>query len=418
MMALRRLVTAALVGSSCCLAFLTVPLAAPASAAECADPGQDVKTVPWAQQMLGPSRVWPITRGAGVTVAVLDSGVDAGHAQLAGRVDAGVDALAGSGTANTDCVGTGTQVAGVIVGQSSNGIGFAGVAPAARVLPIRVIAQRGLGNANSTTPAALAKGINTAIDAGAQVIDVAVPTYTDDAALRAAVQRALSRQVLVVAAVGDLGGLNGGNPTPYPAAYNGVLGVGAVNETGARLDSSQYGDYVDLVAPGENILTLQRASGLITVSGTGVASGFVSGVAALVRAHTPALGAVDVARQLTATAAPAAGGPDSPQTGHGIVNPAGAVSDQLVAGGPRPLAPVTRPSAESSPELALSRRWALIGTGIAFCAALLVAAVAAALPRGRRRRWRAGQPPPPRLRTEPEEPGPPVLLFDTESPAK
>src|SRR5262249_9647275 len=71
----------------------------------CAEPGQEFKSVPWQQQMLAPSRVWPLTRGGGTTVAVLDSGVDAAHPRLAGRVSPGFDALAGSGAANTDCLG-------------------------------------------------------------------------------------------------------------------------------------------------------------------------------------------------------------------------------------------------------------------------------------------------------------------------
>ncbi|GAB3856292.1 hypothetical protein GCM10027610_090840 [Dactylosporangium cerinum] len=204
---LHRILAVALVG----VVAVVAPFAAPAAAAECTDPGQDITTVPWAQQNLGASDVWALTRGGGITVAVLESGVDAAHPQLSGRVAAGVDAVAGTGPANTDCVGTGTQVAGVIAGKVTNGIGFTGVAPLARILPVRVVADRQTGGAQA---AQLAKGINAAVDAGADVIDVAVPTYTDDPAVRAAVQKALGKQIVVVAAVGDLGGANQQNPTP------------------------------------------------------------------------------------------------------------------------------------------------------------------------------------------------------------
>ncbi|MFC5007652.1 S8 family serine peptidase [Dactylosporangium cerinum] len=405
LMWLHRILAVALVG----VVAVVAPFAAPAAAAECTDPGQDITTVPWAQQNLGASDVWALTRGGGITVAVLESGVDAAHPQLSGRVAAGVDAVAGTGPANTDCVGTGTQVAGVIAGKVTNGIGFTGVAPLARILPVRVVADRQTGGAQA---AQLAKGINAAVDAGADVIDVAVPTYTDDPAVRAAVQKALGKQIVVVAAVGDLGGANQQNPTPYPAAYDGVIGVGAVDERGIRVDSSQFGEYVDLVAPGGNILTLQRASGLTVVNGTGVASGFVSAVVALVRAFVPRADVAEVTRRLTGTAVPAAGGPGSQFYGHGIVNPAGALSDQVVEQPPAVIGPVDGPAPARASIWAGSRRWALIGTAGALGLAVVIAVLAVALPQGRRRRWRAEHPAPARVRDEPEEPGPPAMLFD------
>jgi membrane-anchored mycosin MYCP len=382
----------------------------PASAATCADPGQDFKPVPWQQQMLSPNRVWPLTRGGGRTVAVLDSGVDGAHARLSGHVAAGWDAIAGAGAANTDCVGTGTQIAGVIAGQPSTTSGFAGLAPGVTVLPVRVVNQRALSGASPTSPAVLAKAINWAVAANVDVIDVSVPSYVDDPVLRAAVANALAKQIVVVAAAGDLGGPNGGNPTPYPAAYPGVLGVGAIDEAGARWQSSQVGSYVDLVAPGASVVTLQRGTGMVAADGTGLASGFVSAAAALVRAQKGDISAAAIVRQLVATATPSSG--DSAQYGDGIVNPEAAVSDQLVNTTARKLPPVSRPADAATSVWAKSREWALIGTVAAFGAALLAFAVAVALPRARRRRWRAGEQPPPNARPESEEPGPPVLLFD------
>jgi membrane-anchored mycosin MYCP len=408
----RRLLSATLLG----VFLVAVPFAAPASAATCVDPGQPVRAVPWAQQMLDPSRAWSYTKGAGVTVAVLDSGVDpaagadGAHKQLAGRVDAGSDATA-TGAANNDCTGTGTGVAGVVAAAPVEGFGFAGVAPAARILPVRVSNNRGFGGSD-VTGAVLAKAIRYAVDNHATVIDVAVPVYISDPQLQTAVQYAAGKDVLVIAAVGDNGAATNGNPTPYPAVYPGVLGVGAINEGGEHIEASQYGAYVDLVAPGDNIVTLQRGSGFVPVTGTGVASGFVAGAAALIRSANPGLKADDVAQRLLATATPAAG--TLPETGHGIVNPAAAVSDQMANGDPHKLAPVDAPPPVNA-ESTQHRNWALIGTGIAFGAALIVAACAAAIPRGRRRRGRAGEPLPPRVRDEPDEPGPPVLLFDPDS---
>jgi len=173
------------------------------------------------------------------------------------------------------------------------------------------------------------------------------------------------------------------------------------------LQSSQYGRFVDLVAPGAAVWTLQRGGGMVSVDGTGVASGFVSAAAALVRSRG---GAPNVVQQLLATATPAGGG--SAEYGRGIVNPEAAVSDHLVAAAPRTLPSVGGPSPAGASVWERSRRWALIWTGVAFGAMLVVFTVAVALPRARRRRWRAAEAPAPRERSEPDEPGPPVLLFD------
>jgi membrane-anchored mycosin MYCP len=98
---------------------------------------------------------------------------------------------------------------------------------------------------------------------GADVIVIAAPVGKDDDAVRLAVTEAGKRGAVVVAAVGDQGGTNGTNPTPYPADYPGVLGVGAIGSTGQVWENSQKGDYVDLVAPGEAVPTVQRGSGLV-----------------------------------------------------------------------------------------------------------------------------------------------------------
>ena len=116
---------------------LAVP--AHAIAAQCAEPGQAIAAVPWAQRLLAPERVWPFARGSAVTVAVLGSGVDAKHPQLAGRVLRGYDAITRRAGADSDCLGLGTQAAGVIAAQPTRAVGFVGVAPGVSVLPVRVV---------------------------------------------------------------------------------------------------------------------------------------------------------------------------------------------------------------------------------------------------------------------------------------
>jgi membrane-anchored mycosin MYCP len=387
----------------------------PAMAAEvenCAAAGELVRTVPWPQTMLDPQRVWQFTRGGGVTVAVLDSGVDAGQPQLADKVDPGFDAVAGGGRADNDCLGTGTQVAGVIAARQVPSVGFAGVAPSVRILPIRVIGEQRSDGAVAD-PGVLARGITAAVAGGAEVIAVSTITYTDSPALQDAVTDAQNHGVIVVAAVGDRGDTNDANPRPYPASYQGVIGVGAIEQSGARWSKSQHGRYVDLVAPGAEVVTLQRAGGMTAATGTGIACGFVAGVAALVRArHSRDTPASTIRQLVTATAVPAA---DRLEYGSGVVNPYAAVNDQVTKSSAIPLPALVRPSHQGSSVWARSRELAVTGTLIAVGAVVLVLLLAVALPKGRRRFWRSGLAAAPPKTAETDEPSPPVLLFDERS---
>ncbi|MEJ3743612.1 S8 family serine peptidase [Actinomycetes bacterium KLBMP 9797] len=383
---------------------------APAVAApRCADPGQEIAEVPWHQRMLAPERIWPFARGNQLVVAVLDTGVDARHPQLGDRVLAGFDAVRNSGTGNTDCLGTGTQVAGVIAAQQTRGIGFVGMAPNARILPVKVLPDEGATD-RIAQPQILARGITAAVDRGARVIVCSVVTYTDSPALEAAVAGAVQKGAVIVAAVGDEGNRDDGGPTPYPAAYDGVVGVGAIGQQGVRWPNSQIGGYVDVVAPGADVVTLQRASGMTTVrGGTGVAAGFVGAAAALTRVRRPNLDPAAVRYVLQATAI---GGTNPNEYGQGVINPYAAVTDQITAVSPAPLPAAERPSIEESPTWLRSRNLALIGAGAAVLVVLIVLAVAVALPRGRRRFWRPAVAASPVDRPEDDEPAPPALLFD------
>ncbi|HEY7225974.1 MAG TPA: S8 family serine peptidase [Micromonosporaceae bacterium] len=387
-----------------------VPAAA-RTAATCAAPGSPTAPGPaWAQQALAPQRIWPFTTGAGITVAVLDSGVDRQQPRLQGRVLAGYDML-GGGNADDDCLGTGTQVAGVIAARPASGDGLVGIAPGVQILPIRVVSSAASDGGSVADAGVLANGIESAVAHHADVIAVTAVTYDDTDALAAAVADALRQGITVVAAVGDQGGTDAGNPKPYPAAYPGVIGVGAIDQTGARWASSQHGTYVDLMAPGVDVLTLARDAGLSQRSGTALACGFVAATAALLRARWGGdLPASEVPEVLLGTATPAATGPFY---GHGIVDPYAAVNGHIIDATPVPL-PKPRPAGGS---LGLDdatrhrQELAMMGAGVAVLATLAVVVLALAVPRGRRRFWRgtlARRPAGPR---EPEEPGPPIPLF-------
>ena len=308
----------------CSAATFALPAAA-ATGSNCATPPVTTDpTVPWAQVQLAPQRVWDLTEGAGVIVGVVDSGVDATTPQLAGRVLTGKDVInAGNKTGNTDCYGHGTFVAGIIAAAPAPGAGFAGVAPQATILPVRAA-----NDANSGSADALAAGIRVAVDGGAQVINVSASTNLPDPQLQAAVDYAEQHNVVVVAAAAN--GQQQGDPVTYPASYPSVLAVGAVGASGTLANFSETGNYLDLVAPGENVVSIgPGGGGQWQGSGTSYAAPFVAGVAALVRAYHPQLDAAQVRHRLEATADhPGTPMPD-PGYGWGTVNPLTAVTAVL-----------------------------------------------------------------------------------------
>ncbi|WP_157368044.1 type VII secretion-associated serine protease mycosin [Alloactinosynnema sp. L-07] len=374
--------------------------APPPEACHNPDPARpQVRERPWAQQVLAPESVWPHSTGAGVTVAVVDSGVDADHPQLrGGKVLPGRDFFRpGGGPATFDCVSHGTGVAGVIAAEPLPGVGFHGIAPAARILPVRV-SDREVGDNGVSTrvdPRVLAEGIRYAADQGAKVINLSIAGYEDFPELRDAVAHAVAKDALVVAAAGN-GQPDDSTELPsFPAAYDGVLGVGAVGVDGARLSRSQIGRYVDITAPGESVLATTRIDGHTVRDGTSFATPFVAATAALVRSVWPRLTAREVAQRLMATASPARGGLGSPAYGAGLVNPYRAVVDGLTPTAPAKLAPavdVPEDQAQLDAVAGRERIGATAKTMTAVVAGGIVLAVlvAAVRPRGKRRRWRAG----------------------------
>ncbi|GAA2510329.1 type VII secretion-associated serine protease mycosin [Pilimelia columellifera] len=370
-----------------------------AAATRCAPQGPVAARAPessWAQRAMDPQRITPFADGRSVTVAVLDSGVDARHPQLRGQVLPGRDFLAG-GRGSVDCHGHGTGVAGVIAARPAPRSALLGLAPGVRILPIR-LTERHEANGQTTGAGAdagqLAAAIRWSVDQGADVLNLSLTLYRDDPAVRKAVAYAVDRDVIMVAAVGnhhDQSARQQGvpDPVPYPAAYPGVLGVGAVDPTGGRVADSQVGGYVDVVAPGGQIV-VAWPGGYSAQSGTSFATPFVSATAALVRQRWPGLTAQQVARRVVATADPAAGGRAA--YGHGMVSPYRAVSDPPGASAAATLPPLGAGGDHGRSTL-LAERDRSARTALALAAAgggvLLAAGVAATVTaRGRRRRWR------------------------------
>jgi membrane-anchored mycosin MYCP len=347
----------------------------------------DSTRVPWPQTYLRPESVWPLTQGTGVKVAVVGSGVDDGSGVFGARLTPG-PRLLGPGSSTRDCVGHGTFVAGLIAARRRAGIGFAGIAPQAAILSVAVTDDTGV-----TTAGALAAGIRAAADAGAEVIDVAVPVTAGSPALSSAVTHAAARGALVVApAAADAKGADAAGPV-FPATYPDVLAVSDLGPGGRPPPPSTGAGRVDLTAPGDAVMSVGPGGhGNFTATGPSCAAAFVAGTAALVLAYRPHLSVAGLRRRLEATAyRPGTTVPD-PVLGYGTVDPVAAVGAALpeesgtavalpVPRGVAPL-PAARPRRENTQEY-----------GVAAVAAAVIAFVVIAglvIPRGRRRGWRPG----------------------------
>lgn len=253
---------------------------------------------------------WSISSGDGVTIAVVDSGVDATHPTLRGRVLAGADfskgGQASTGDGRVDTNGHGTKMASLIVGQGSVG----GVAPRARILPVRVRASE------SGSPSALGEGIRWASQHNVDIISVSSAS-ADDPRLREAVDIAVARGILVVAGVGNT---DRHEKVMAPATYPGVLSVCAVGRQGVHATISVEGPEVELCAPGEAISSAFPGNRYALGTGTSDATALAAGAAALVRAKFPNLSAAEVVHRLTATATDKGTPGRDPVYGYGVVN--------------------------------------------------------------------------------------------------
>jgi len=359
--------------------------------------GTDIAATTAAARQLNLPGAWAYSRGEGQKVAVIDTGVNAGP-QLPNLIGGG-DFL-GTGNGLTDCDGHGTLVAGLIAGQPGVGA-FSGVAPGAEIIALRQTSPRFSPNANGQDPAAtraaadidsLARSVVHAADLGARVIVISMTTCLpadstlNQSALGAALRYAArDKDAVIIAAAGDIGGANtncqanplggiagGADPRSWggvgslsvPAWWSQyVLSVGSVDDGGQPSGFSMSGPWLGIAAPGENILSLSNAAGgglanatpdgrgkYNNLSGTGYASAYVAGVAALVRSRFPDLPANQVVDRLTRTAHNGARSPSN-LVGAGVVDPVAALTWELPARNTGPAqtpidAPVPVPEAD------------------------------------------------------------------------
>jgi len=305
--------------------------------------------------MMDVPAAWQLTQGAGVTVAVIDSGVNPHVSDLTGSVITGPD-YTGVSTrpSNPDWGVHGTWMASLIAGHghpagSDNGV--IGIAPASTILSIRVIPDRAdphygrySREQEPNIQDSLAHGIDYAVQHGAKVISMSIGYSAPNGVVKQALQEAFSRGVVVVASAGNSGAPGGTSdvglaPVSFPADYPGVISVGAVNMVGAVAGFSSDNLSVLVAAPGVNVPAQGRDGQYWFVSGTSPACALVAGVAALIKSRYPHLAPNLVASALTSTATSRpARGYDS-QVGFGIVDAAAALAKagQLAGDPPAPV---------------------------------------------------------------------------------
>ncbi|WP_330329550.1 type VII secretion-associated serine protease mycosin [Streptomyces sp. NBC_00536] len=330
------------------LALGCAALTAPPAAAD------TIRDRQWGLTALRAEEAWGTTQGAGITVAVLDTGVDSTHPDLAGQVLEGAD-LIGMGASRGDRAWArhGTAMAGVIAGHGhgpNRQQGVIGIAPQAKILPVRVILEEGdpgRAKARESKGGALAEGIRWAADHGADVINMSLGDDSQaahhEAAEDEAVQYALAKGVVVVASAGNGG--EQGDHTSYPAAYPGVIAVTAVDRKGAKAPFSTRNWYATVSAPGVDIVIADPDRGYYEGWGTSAAAASVSGVVALVRSAHPELSPAQIKKLLEDTASDAPRGGRDDARGHGMADPVAALqaADGLKAQPVTP-APVPAPS--------------------------------------------------------------------------
>ncbi|MEU5212041.1 type VII secretion-associated serine protease mycosin [Streptomyces sp. NPDC020742] len=334
----RRRAAGALV-TTACIVGLSGTAAAPAVAAEnvplqsgeCKFGTDYIKETPWSLQRLLTSQLWPHgQQGQGIRVAVIDTGIDAGNEQLKPAIGSGGATLIKDGKATDDKVGHGTKVAGIIAAQRISRSGFYGIAPQAKVIPFQQTSQEKAGDSKT-----LAAAINKAVDADVQIINISQGTDASPSRLfplEAAIAKANRQGVLIVASAGN-GGADGGEKNMYPAAYSekypNVMAVAASDRNNERAPFSQSGKFVNIAAPGVEMVSTVPDGGNCVDQGTSFAAPYAAGAAALLKAKHPNWKPQQLIWHLEQTAERVKRGRDD-FIGWGVVDPVAALNDDTM----------------------------------------------------------------------------------------
>ncbi|MEW2086063.1 type VII secretion-associated serine protease mycosin [Streptomyces sp. NPDC005283] len=371
---------------------------------ECTFPmKKQIEGIPWPLQRVLLDELWQDTKGKGVRVAVIDTGVDNDNVQLKSAVDASAgkdflkpdkdsssDDKRGKTDGTVDEVGHGTKVAGIIAARPRKGTGFVGLAPEATVIPIRQNDEKNSGNDKT-----MATAIDHAITKGADVINISQDTTKPlslDSALNKAIQRAIQKKIVVVASAGN-DGMNGKLKDTYPAAFPGVLAVAASDRNNERAVFSQAGGFVGIAAPGVDVVSTVPGNGQCVDNGTSFSAPYVAGVAALLKAKYPEWTVPQIIAQIEQTAERSINGKDS-FVGWGVIDPVRALSGDgrpidaphADPGPPKPPAPEAAHLAMTETAQERKERYATYALGIGVVLVAVVAGAATVIRDTRRRR--------------------------------
>ena len=324
-----RWLTAALLATTSWTGVPTAASAAPPPQWRHAD---TIRAEQWQLDELDAHAAWRYATGAGVTVGVIDSGVDGNHADLIGRVLPGIDLVNTARDGRYDAVGHGTTVAGLIAGRADDDRGVAGLAPDARILPVRV-----LDATNRYDDATVvAQGIRWAVDHGARILNVSLGGPGESKALAAALSYAFAHDVVVIACTGNKSA-TAGNQVWFPARLPGVVAVSGLDERSKRgWSNAVTGPATVLTAPA-TALVGARPGGYWVVQGTSFAAPLVTATAALIRSRWPTMSAANVINRLVSTAQDLGPAGRDPVFGYGRVDPYAAVTRPIGAVADNPL---------------------------------------------------------------------------------
>ncbi|MBT2638036.1 MULTISPECIES: S8 family peptidase [unclassified Bacillus (in: firmicutes)] len=241
----------------------------------------------WNLPVIGTEQGWKVTRGnEDIEIAIVDTGVDLDHPDLRNRLVKGYNVIDEKSEPDDDN-GHGTHVAGIIASETDNNEGVAGMTWFSKIMPIKAMGAKGYG-----TTFDIAKGIVWAVDHGADVINLSLGNYQPSRVLEESVRYAYKKNVVMVSAAGN----DGSDQPTYPSAYPEVLSVSAVDYNGNRASFSNFGDYIDIAAPGVYIPSTYFNQQYAALSGTSMAAPHVAGLAALIKSANPDLSSSQVIR--------------------------------------------------------------------------------------------------------------------------
>jgi subtilisin family serine protease len=269
------------------------------------------KKYQWNLPIIQADRAWDISQGQpGVIVAIVDTGVDMTHEEFKNKLVPGYNVLMDNDRPMDDN-GHGTHVAGIISANTNNTVGVAGISWNNRIMPVKAIGAEGTGSSFD-----IAKGVKWATDHGARVINMSVGNYHPSAVLEDAIRYAYSKGVVLVAASGN----DNTDQPSYPASYPEVLSIAAVDDQQNRATFSNYGNDVDVSAPGVEIASTYIYNEYAALSGTSMACPHVAGLAGLVLSVNPNLTNTDVMSIIQQSATDLGAPGKDPYYGSGLIN--------------------------------------------------------------------------------------------------